>query len=286
MSGSWATVAAQQQEEPEVDRPAESVKVDGGTRCAVLDASAIIGGHSIRQYADKLFTTQEVSSEVQDRQSKQVLSSLPDGLLVQEPTEAAITAGKPINNSHRRSATRLIHCHPMISQSVKLDWNEHALFFAVTNFARAIGEIHSLSRADLHLIALAHSLHTSLHGEHSLHTEPAPARAVAKGKHVNGLLPGWGAAGGKWEEMDRLAEAEKAALERAQGKQLSARPHVLGSKSNSIVRYAIVLLSCRCLSQKRPINTRAICKFEAAFLSTALSMNYLRSAQRMRICGL
>lgn len=99
MSGSWATVAAQQQEEPEVDRPAKSVKVDGGTRCAVLDASAIIGGHSIRQYADKLFTTQEVSSEVQDRQSKQVLSSLPDGLLVQEPTEAAITAGKPINNS-------------------------------------------------------------------------------------------------------------------------------------------------------------------------------------------
>lgn len=149
----------------------------------------------------------------------------------------------------------------------------------MTNFARAIGEIHSLSRADLHLIALAHSLHTSLHGEHSLHTEPAPARAVAKSKHVNGLLPGWGAAGGKWEEMDKLAEAEKAALERAQGKQLSARPHVLGSESSSILRYAIVLLSCRFLFRERPINARAICKFEAAFLCTALSSKQLLQGQ-------
>ncbi len=88
----------------------------------------------------------------------------------------------------------------------------------MTSFARAIGEIHSLSRADLHLIALAHSLHTSLHGEHSLHREPAPARALAKGKHVSRLMPGWGAAGGKWEEMDKLEEAEKTALEQAQGK--------------------------------------------------------------------
>ena len=96
--------------------------------------------------------------------------------------------------------------------------------FAVTNFARAIGEIHSLSRADLHLIALAWSLHTSLHGEHSLHKEPAPARAIAKGKPGNRLMPGWGAAGGKWEEMDRLEEAEKAALEQAQGMLLTRLP--------------------------------------------------------------
>ena len=87
----------------------------------------------------------------------------------------------------------------------------------MTSFARAIGEIHSLSRADLQLIALAHSLHLQLHGEHSLHTEPASARVVSKVKQNNRLMPGWGAKGGKWEEMDRLEEAEKEALEQAQG---------------------------------------------------------------------
>lgn len=30
-------------------------------------------------------------------------------------------------------------------------------------------------------------------------------------------MPGWGATGGRWEAMDRMEEAEKAALEEAQG---------------------------------------------------------------------
>lgn len=96
----------------------------------------------------------------------------------------------------------------------KISW---AISTAVTSFARAIGEIHSLSRADLHLIALAHSLHLQLHGSHSLHREPAPARPVSKGQHASRGMPGWGAVGGRWEEMDRMEEEEKAAAERAQG---------------------------------------------------------------------
>ena len=95
MAGSWANVTAQYHDKSELDPPADPVKVEAGTRCAVLDASAVIGGHTINRYAEKLFTTQEVSSEVQDRQSKQVLSTLPDGIAVQEPTEAAIATGKP-----------------------------------------------------------------------------------------------------------------------------------------------------------------------------------------------
>ncbi len=93
MAGSWANVAAQQQDKAHVDTTLEPVTVEAGTRCAVLDASAVIGGHTIRQYADKLFTTHEVSSEIQDKQSKQVLSTLPTDILIQEPTEAAIAAG-------------------------------------------------------------------------------------------------------------------------------------------------------------------------------------------------
>ena len=89
---------------------------------------------------------------------------------------------------------------------------------AVTRFAKAIGEIHSLSRADLHLIALAHTLHLATSGEHSLREEPVPARAVRRGKKNAVGLPGWGESGGKWEDLDRMEEAEKAALEKAQGK--------------------------------------------------------------------
>lgn len=207
MAGSWATVAAAQHDKPDLDTPTGPVHVEAGTRCAVIDASAIIGGHTIHRYAEKLFTTQEVSSEIQDRQSKQVLSTLPEGIVVQEPTEAAIAAGKPLFGFFNVNLPALVFGAYKTGQC-----------FAVTSFARAIGETHSLSRADLHLIALAWSLHTSLHGEHSLHREPAPARAVAKGKPGDRLMPGWGAAGGKWEELDRLDEAEKAALEQAQGK--------------------------------------------------------------------
>ena len=218
MAGSWATVAAQHHDKPHLDTPAHPVTVEAGTRCAVLDASAVIGGHTIHRYAEKLFTTQEVSSEIQDRQSKQVLSTLPDGIVVQEPTEAAVATGKAIISVLQSAASEgsaLCNYH-LINSCVCV---------AVTNFARAIGEIHSLSRADVHLIALAWSLHTTLHGEHSLHREPAPARATAKGKPGNRLMPGWGAAGGKWEEMDRLEEAEKAALEQAQGKLATWHSH-------------------------------------------------------------
>jgi hypothetical protein len=88
---------------------------------------------------------------------------------------------------------------------------------AVTRFARVIGEIHSLSRADLQLIALAHTLHLAQHGERSLREQPVPVRAIGKGKKSSSNMPGWGDSGGKWEGLDRMDEAEKAALEKAQG---------------------------------------------------------------------
>lgn len=84
---------------------------------------------------------------------------------------------------------------------------------AVTRFARVIGETHSLSRADLHLIALAHSLHTAQHGKFSLHQEPAAARAVSRGKAGTRVMPGWGATGGRWQDMDKMEEAERSQME-------------------------------------------------------------------------
>jgi hypothetical protein len=90
---SWANVAETEKILPVVQNRA-APKVDVGTKCAVLDASAIIGGCSMGEYAEKLFTTPEVHSEVQDKQSKQTLAGLPFGISIEEPGEDSITAGE------------------------------------------------------------------------------------------------------------------------------------------------------------------------------------------------
>lgn len=90
---SWANIAETEKVVPHVEKKAAPT-VDIGTKCAVLDASAIIGGCSVAYYAEKLFTTPEVHSEVQDKQSKQILASLPFGISMQEPTEESIAAGE------------------------------------------------------------------------------------------------------------------------------------------------------------------------------------------------
>lgn len=96
MAGTWASVAASEVTTPKVDAEAGFDEVTAGSRCAVLDASAVIGVESIRNYADALYTTQEVYSEIQDRHSKQLLASVPSGMDVQEPTAASIAAGGTI----------------------------------------------------------------------------------------------------------------------------------------------------------------------------------------------
>ena len=89
---SWANVAETEKVVPAAVKKA-SPRLNLDTKCAVLDASAIIGGFSIADYAEKLFTTPEVYSEVQDKQSKQVLANLPFGISMQEPSEESIAAG-------------------------------------------------------------------------------------------------------------------------------------------------------------------------------------------------
>lgn len=88
---------------------------------------------------------------------------------------------------------------------------------AVLKFARGTGEIHSLSTADMRLLALTHGLHTARCGRHSLRSEPPPPRAIKRGKQGAKQLPGWGAAGKEWEVLDNMEEAELRAYEKAQG---------------------------------------------------------------------
>lgn len=91
---------------------------------------------------------------------------------------------------------------------------------AVTRFARITGDIHALSAADVRLIALAHSLHLARHGCNDLNTEPQPPRPVGKAKAGGRRLPGWGARGGTWKDLDDMDDAALDAQELTDSAQL------------------------------------------------------------------
>ena len=94
MAGSWATVAAIEAEQPICSDKGSLADVLPKSKCAVLDASAIIGAESLRNHPGTLYTTPEVYSEVHDKHSQQVLASLPAGIVEQEPTASSISAGR------------------------------------------------------------------------------------------------------------------------------------------------------------------------------------------------
>ncbi len=86
---------------------------------------------------------------------------------------------------------------------------------AVTCFARATGELHSLSAVDVKVIALAYELERAAHGDARLRAGPAPPRPHARRSARGARLPGWGDTGGDWAQLDALADAEAAAAERS-----------------------------------------------------------------------
>ena len=86
---------------------------------------------------------------------------------------------------------------------------------AVLRFARATGDLHSLSAADIRLIALAHTLQLARHGDAALRPLPE-LPSVRKGNAPAAKeLPGWNESGDKWADMDKLAEEDLAEQELA-----------------------------------------------------------------------
>jgi RNA-binding protein NOB1 len=85
------------------------------------------------------------------------------------------------------------------------------LLSSVLTFARATGELHSISGVDAGVLALARGLEVAAGREGSLRTEPAPPRAP-RGRRARAPAapPGWGAAGGDWAPMDALDDADAA----------------------------------------------------------------------------
>ncbi|KAK9825380.1 hypothetical protein WJX81_007035 [Elliptochloris bilobata] len=144
---------------------------------AVVDTNAIIAGIQLHTLAEQLVTVPEVLTELRDARSRQVLEALPCRLHTREPSEDSLKA--------------------------------------VTRFARATGELHSLSAVDLKVIALAYELELAAHGAARLRSNPAPPRPHAKRSARGARLPGWGDTGGDWAELDALADEEAAAAERS-----------------------------------------------------------------------
>ena len=106
---------------------------------------------------------------------------------------------KLVRDAHRSFCTML---------SLELD--AKALRAAVHAFAKQTGELHSLSRVDLSLIALAYTLEAAARGTGHLRTSPAPPRAVkANRKSRNNNAPGWGEAGGVWDELDAIEDHDE-----------------------------------------------------------------------------
>lgn len=173
---SWAAIA---KAEP-VKQEAKHDDVIKQPRVAVVDANAIINGEhllSLMRFNDKLVTVPEVLREVRDKQSRQTLQNLPYTIQTEEPSE----------------------------ESVK----------SVMRFARATGDSHSLSSVDVRLLALAHTLEVHYYGSAHLRTQPPPPKVAKKKARDSKHLPGWGAEGGDWAELDKLNEEELAAAEAA-----------------------------------------------------------------------
>lgn len=151
-------------------------------RIAVLDANALITGEgllNLLRFADKAVTTSEVLKEVRDKKSRQAMASLPFSIETREPSD----------------------------ESTK----------AVTKFARATGDLHSLSTADIRLIALARTIEISHHGDSHIRDVPPPPRQKHGKVKDEKALPGWGLVGGGWSDMDRINAEEEAAAEAALG---------------------------------------------------------------------
>ncbi|CAH1453663.1 unnamed protein product [Lactuca virosa] len=132
-----------------------SCKSTKGIAVAVVDANAIIqGGEQLHNSADKFVSVSDVIQEVRDPTSRHRLNFLPFTVDTMEPSPESLKK--------------------------------------VVSFARATGDLQTLSDVDLKLIALTHTLESQIHGTSHLRDIPPPIRTVNVKRLPEKELPGWG----------------------------------------------------------------------------------------------
>ncbi|RWR74915.1 Nin one binding NOB1 Zn-ribbon-like protein [Cinnamomum micranthum f. kanehirae] len=162
------------QEAPIVNRVfSESCRSSKGISVAVVDADAIIhGGEKLMNYADKLVLVKEVLEEVRDPVSRHRLAFMPFSVDAMEPSPDALKK--------------------------------------VISFARATGDLQTLSDVDLKLIALTYTLEAQIHGTKHLRDNPPPLHMVNVKRLPEKEMPGWGSNVpnlAEWEALENAVEA-------------------------------------------------------------------------------
>ncbi|GAQ82225.1 RNA-binding protein NOB1 [Klebsormidium nitens] len=147
---------------------------DGGhLMTLVVDTNAIITGTRLDNIAESLVTITEVFEEIRDKQTRQLLARLPYEIETREPSDAALKE--------------------------------------VVRFARATGDLHSLSPPDIKLIALTYTLEAELYGTAHIRREPPPIAVAKKSQARMKDPPGWGkvANPADWAGIDEVGDDGK-----------------------------------------------------------------------------
>ncbi|CAN1189812.1 RNA-binding NOB1-like protein [Linum perenne] len=147
----------------------ESCKSTKGIAVAVIDANAVIqGGDNLHNLADKFVTVPEVLNEIRDPVSRHRLALIPFTIDSMEPTPEALNT--------------------------------------VIKFAKATGDLQTLSDVDLKLIALTYSLEGQIHGTQHLRDAPPPVQTVNVKRLPEKEMPGWGSNVPNLEEWEALEQ--------------------------------------------------------------------------------
>ncbi|XP_050228744.1 RNA-binding NOB1-like protein [Mercurialis annua] len=147
----------------------ESCKSSKGISMAVIDANALIeGGERLHNLADKFVTVPEVLAEIRDPVTRHRLSFIPFTIDSLEPSSDALNK--------------------------------------VIKFARATGDLHTLSDVDLKLIALSYTLEAQIHGTKQIRDAPPPIHTIKVKRLPEKDLPGWGSNVPnlkEWEDLEQ-----------------------------------------------------------------------------------
>ncbi|CAA7060802.1 unnamed protein product [Microthlaspi erraticum] len=138
-----------------------------GISTAVVDASAFIkGDQTLTKFADTFVTVPVVYSEISDHVSRSRLALIP--LKTREPSSKS--------------------------------------FSKVTKFALATGDLSTLSREDIKLIALTYELEVEVNGTKNIRDVPPPIKTVRVKRLPEKKLPGWGSNDANSKEWEALEE--------------------------------------------------------------------------------
>ncbi|VFQ83502.1 unnamed protein product [Cuscuta campestris] len=141
-----------------------------GIAVAVVDANAIIrGGQNLSHQANRFVSVPEVLTEIRDPTSRHSLNFLPFTVDTMEPSPDALKK--------------------------------------VIRFARATGDLQTLSDVDLKLLALTYTLEAQSHGTEHLRDCPPPIHTVNVRRLPEKDLPGWGSNVSNLEEWEALENA-------------------------------------------------------------------------------